>query len=227
MTALWDQLSARLDALSRRERWMILIALLAAVVALMDVLLMDSVWTHHRSVDQQLTGDRAQVEALALQLRALQQSPVQDPDAAVRRQLQALEGDLVRTDDQLNALQQQLVTPEKMSGLLQDILKRNSQLKLVSLKTLPTETVTVGQKAAPQEDKDKKNDASAAVIYQHGVELTVQGRYLDLMQYLSSLEQLPWHLRWGTASLKTETYPDSTLVVTISTFSLDKAWLSI
>ena len=79
-------------------------------------------------------------------------------------------------------------------------------------------------KGAKQENKASPEEAQ---IYKHGVEITVQGTYLDLLAYLAELERLPWRMYWGNLDLKVDEYPQSTLVLTLYTLSLDKAWLAI
>ena len=65
------------------------------------------------------------------------------------------------------------------------------------------------------------------VIYRHGVELTISGQYLDLLQYVEALESLPMHSLWRSALLQTKQFPESELTLRVYTLSLDKTWLSI
>ena len=64
-------------------------------------------------------------------------------------------------------------------------------------------------------------------IYKHGVEIVIQGRYLDMMHYMSALEAMPWQLFWGKATMQIDTYPDATLSLTLFTLSLDEKWLNL
>jgi MSHA biogenesis protein MshJ len=71
-----------------------------------------------------------------------------------------------------------------------------------------------------------------SAVFKHGVEITVEGRYLDLLDYVSQLEQMPWHVLWSKAALNEEqnpavTWPANRLKLTVYTLSLDKTWLSI
>lgn len=60
------------------------------------------------------------------------------------------------------------------------------------------------------------------------MELTVEGSYADLMDYLSSLESLPGpKLLWGGVALKVERHPTVQLTLTVYTLSLDRAWLQL
>lgn len=214
MKAYWTALAARGDALSRRERLLVLLAVLAVVFFVLNGLLLDPVAQRARILEGQLAGDRTQIASIRQQLQALAAVPVEDPDAAGRARLEVVSQQLQQVSAMLEDAQQDLVSPDRMASLLEDILKKNGQLKLLSLRTLSP-------------DEKTESGAGALPVFRHGVELKVQGRYLDLFNYLRALEGLSWHMLWGNAALSADPAPLSTLTVTIYTLSLDRAWLSI
>ena len=110
--------------------------------------------------------------------------------------------------------QRRFTAPDRMRGLLEDMLERNKRLRLVELKTLPASPITEGQ-------------AEGSRVFRHGVEMTISGAYLDLYEYLSALEHLPTQLYWGRADLSVSEYPETTLKLTVYTVSFDKAWLIV
>lgn len=224
MKERWQALLVKFEALSRRERLMVLAACVVVIVAVLNALLLDPVTARNRTLTGQLATDRAQVSALQQQLQVLANTPVVDPDAANRARLDAVLVQLQQESAALERFQQQLISPEKMPVLLDDILKKHGQLKLVSLKTQPVSEIRTTESAATN---IANPSASASVVYRHGVVLKVQGRYLDLLDYLQALEKLPWYMLWGSAELTAEAYPQCTLTLTIHTLSLDKVWLSI
>jgi MSHA biogenesis protein MshJ len=66
-----------------------------------------------------------------------------------------------------------------------------------------------------------------SLLYRHGVEITVRGNYLDMIDYMSALEALPTQLFWGGSHLEVEDYPASRLTLTLYTLSLDQKWLKL
>jgi len=220
--ARWKQLSDKVDALSQRERLLVLLGLLAMVVAVTNAMLLDPVTRQAKTLAGEVAANQLQVAALKQQVSALDHTAVVDPDLQNKNQLAEFSRQLEQTGESLSSLQQRLVNPDRMAGLLEDILKENGQLKLVSLKTLAPGGAAAGQVAA-----GAAASATVQPVYRHGVELKVRGRYMDLMNYLAALEKLRWHMLWGNISLTADAYPQSTLTVTIYTLSLDEAWLSI
>lgn len=68
---------------------------------------------------------------------------------------------------------------------------------------------------------------SGSLLYRHGVEITVRGQYLDMIDYMNALETLPTQLFWGGARLEVEDYPTARLTLTLYTLSLDSKWLKL
>ncbi len=225
MKQYWDALAGRFAALSPRERWMILAAGLVVVAAVLNTLVVEPVVRRVAAVQSTLTADRMSLATLQQQLQMLQQAPLPDPDLQNRQRLESALEALQQANASLAGLEKKLIRPEKMPGMLEDILRKHGQLKLVSLKTLPVSEVATSEARASEEPKATK--PASGGVYRHGVELKISGRYLDLMQYLQALEQLSWHVLWGGASLAADAGGQSTLTVTIYTLSLDKVWLSI
>jgi MSHA biogenesis protein MshJ len=103
-----------------------------------------------------------------------------------------------------------------MAAVLEDMLTRNRQVRLVSLKTLPVSGLL-----------EAREGGAAQNVYKHGIELTLQGAYLDLLDYLTRLEKLPVQMFWAQAKMDASEYPRVRLTVIVYTLSLDKNWLVV
>jgi MSHA biogenesis protein MshJ len=64
-------------------------------------------------------------------------------------------------------------------------------------------------------------------VFQHSFEITLQGSYIELHDYLTQLEKMPWQMFWGRISVSTEQYPRLRATLTVQTLSLNKAWLIV
>lgn len=65
------------------------------------------------------------------------------------------------------------------------------------------------------------------LVYRHGVELTLEGGYLDMVSYMSQLEAMPVRLIWGRARLDASDHPRTRLTLTLFTLSLQKDWMKL
>jgi MSHA biogenesis protein MshJ len=226
-------------ALNIRERWMVACALFVVIFAVINSLLLSPLLARQKTLQTELETDQSQIQALSLQINTFINHPVIDPDAENKQRITELKTQLQGLETELNGLQNTLIPPDKMPELLRSLLKKNGKLKLIELKTLPTK----GLLEDTSVDSPVSNDASTKKItknpiqkeppvYKHGVEITVEGRYFDLLDYVAELEKMPWHVLWSKAALNAEvtpasTWPENRLKLTVYTLSLDKTWLSI
>lgn len=228
----WHGLAERVDSKSLRERALIFLAAVLVLVTLVNSLLIDPMLSRQQAASKQIVQTQMQTKALQSQIQALASAQNADPDQALRQRLQKLQQGLASADTALLDFQNGLVSPRQMPAMLEDILKRNRSLRLVSLKTLPTQNLaaaveTAAAKSANEKPASPPAAAAQTGAFRHGVEITVQGSYADLLRYLTAMESSPYRMFWGKADLKADGYPKATLTLTLYTLSLDKAWLTI
>ncbi|MBU0592991.1 MAG: type II secretion system protein M [Gammaproteobacteria bacterium] len=231
MKQQWQQLAAKLDTRNQRERALIFFMVIVVVGSLVNALWIDPLLARKKKAMQEVMSQQEQLQTLSSQIQVIMSGGKPDPDAPFRVQLAGLEQKLSQSRAALQEVQQNLVPPDKMARLLEDVLTQNRKLKLVALKTLPVSDVldmsegVSNQSQAGQSKEELKSAAPA--IYKHGVEITVSGNYAELTHYLDTLEKLPWRMFWGKAEMHVEEYPRVTLTITLYTLSMDKTWLNV
>lgn len=231
MKQYWQRYAAKLDARNQRERVLIFAMVLVVAGSLLNILLLDPLLAGKKQLAQEVMQQQEQLHVLQAQIQVAMSGGRADPDAATRVRLAGLEQKLAQSRAALESMQQSLVPPDKMARLLDDVLKQNRSLKLISLKTLPVSGVL----DAPESKQSPLVQVKAAeeakpvgpAIYKHGVKIAVSGNYAELMQYLNALEKLPWRMFWGNAEMRVEEYPKITLTITLYTLSTDKTWMAI
>jgi len=243
--ARWLQFVARVEALQPRERLMAFGAAVAVLVFLANALVFAPLGRRETVLHATLQQQAATIAGVDAEIEAKARAFGNDPNEALRRQLGELRADTARTSEQLRAMQKGLVPPERIAPLLESILRANGRLKLVSLRTLPATTLADGTApaatpaAAPAAAAPNAPNAAAGaspvppvvkspdLLYRHGVELTVRGSYLDMVDYMHALETLPTQLFWGRAQLDADGYPNVRLTLTLYTLSLDQKWMKL
>jgi MSHA biogenesis protein MshJ len=206
----------RVDALAVRQRVMVFIALALILVFAVHAAYIQPLRARERAVAAQIAQQHTEMAALQAQLQRVIQGSAADPDAPNRARRAALQEELRKLNSRITQEQRRFTPPERMRGILEELLERNRGLALVDLKTLPVVAVQgsrVGQ--------------SGAGMYRHGIEVTVRGTYGELYEYLRGLEKLPNQLYWGRAELGVESHPTLTLKLTVHTLSFDRAWLIV
>jgi len=230
MKRRWLQFTARVEALQPRERIMAFGAAAVVLVFLANSLVFAPLSRKEAALRQTLAQQAGAIEGVEADIASKARAYANDPNDALRKRLAALRAETERTSADLRTMQKGLVPPERIAPLLESILRANGRLTLVSLKTLPVTTLSDGAAtpaapAAPAATPPVVK--SADLLYRHGVELTVRGSYLDMVDYMQALETLPTQLFWGKAQLDAEAYPNVRLTLTLYTLSLDSKWMKL
>ena len=231
MKRRWLQFSARVEALQPRERFMAFGATVVVLVFLANAVVFGPLARKEAALRSTVQQQGATVEGIDAEIAAKARAFANDPNDALRKRLGELRADTARMSEDLRTMQKGLVPPERIAPLLETILRAHGRLKLVALKTLPATTLNDGTApaaasagAAPAAQPVVK---SPDLLYRHGVELTVRGSYLDMVDYMHALETLPTQLFWGKAQLDAEDYPNVRLTLTLYTLSLDPKWMKL
>jgi len=224
----WEKISEKVMALSQRERVLVLVGMLAVLWVVFDTFALTPSLQKNKLYRKEIVERQQEVAQLQLKEVTVIREAVADPDAGNRAHLAQLKRQIAEMDAELQATGRDLIPPERMPRVLESLLQKNRQVKLVSLNTLPVSNLM--ETAALQDAKTSSKEAPAAPvfsIYKHGFQVTLEGSYPDLSRYVEALESSPWRMLWGDMDLAAGTYPKSTLTLTLYTLSLDKAWLSI
>lgn len=236
MKAHWQKLAARYDGLLLRERWLVAAALLGGIALIGYNGFVEPALRRAQLAERNVLEQRAQISSLQSQLVVLQ-SPEQNPDVAAAAELARLKQRLGEVAGRLALLESSLVPPQQMSGVLEEMIGRQTGLRLLSLKTLAVAPLLEPKKAeaampnvpnVPNAARPGDQPANvAAGLFKHGVEIRLEGSYQELAAYLERLEHGKMKLLWSTASLSAEKHPRLVLTLTIYTLSLDRAWLIV
>lgn len=208
----------RFDAQSLRERGLIAISLIAVIVFLW--------WSNYatpritkiealQTENQRIAGDVENAHAI---IRDIQQSIATGVQQEKEVQLVKLVKDLAALEDRLRVTTIELIDPEKMFQLMNQLIYKDSRLKLLSLKRREVKP------AIPSDDEEEVDEPG---IYRHVLEIEFAGKYLDILKYMQKLELLDWKLLWDEIEIASEEYPNVTVKVVISTLSTRKEWVGI
>ena len=222
MKQAWERLSLRIDALSLRERVMVFAAVLAGVVWLAYQLVLGPLFERQQALGEKITQQQNSIAAIESEIDARARGSTVDPDAANRQRLEELAAETDKLGADLRAMQQSLVLPQQVVPLLERMLRANGRLRLVSLQTLPVTGMAGSEPASTGAGKPAQE-----LVYRHGVELTLEGSYGDMVDYLAALQSLPVRVIWGKAKLDASAYPASRLTLTLYTLSLDPDWMKL
>lgn len=240
---LWQQLSQRYAALSKRERGIIAATLILGGGFVIFSLLMEPHLLRAQTAAKANATARSELARLDAQLGVLKAQNA-DPDASSKQRLAQAGNQRKMLSERLAAFEAGMVPPSRMQAFLEGLLSRNRNLELLELKTLGAEQVgaaaldkktegALAQAARIARDpgaalaasRDAAANAAAEGIYQHGVEIRLAGGYNDLLNYLAELERMPQQVMWNSIKFEVIKYPRNEMTLRVYTLSLDKNWL--
>lgn len=217
----------RYQALNRRERMLVAASALVVVLFGGNAAFVAPKAALVDAASQRLIAVQAEQASVEQQLQGMGGAGL-DPDAEVKRDLANVRRTLSGIDTQLAQTQSALVPPEQIVGFLENILVRSRGLRLVSMRTLPISGVLEKPKDEAAAKAGAVSPAAGAEhLFRHGVELTIEGAYPELLAYLAEVERSPQRLLWSRAKLSVEQHPRAVLTLTVYTLSLDRKWLVI
>jgi len=227
MKDFWEIAANKIDVLSLRERVFIFAALGFVLIALINTTLLDPLLAKQKKISAEMSQNQEKSKELQAKAESLLDAKKHDENSPLRLKIEQLKQQLAVQDSDLEKRRERLVAPNQMAHLLEQVLSKNAHLQLVSLKTLPVSLLLDNNNAAASAVSAASSNNDRPLMYKHGVEVTIRGSYLELLQYVQTLEKLPTQMYWADASLTVDKYPDAIFTLTLYTLSFDKIWLTV
>lgn len=209
-----NALLEKFNNLTAREKNIFFATLLVVVWSAWDSYVYQPIITKQ----DQLTSE---LSTLKIQLSAQQQAATQieaigkiDPNQANKKKLTEVKSHLQKLKQQLDIGDKKFVPADLMAGVLHDMLKQNTGLNLVNLETLPVTTLS-------------ESSQQQSWVYRHGLSITLSGNYFNTLNYLKSLESLPWRFNWDTIDYQVIEYPVAETTLNVYTLSFEENWLGL
>jgi MSHA biogenesis protein MshJ len=230
MKKYWVKISTRIDAMTLRDRALLFGLAAGFVIFVMFFFGLNPSYQKQRMMLDSMAQQQDRIAGVDAEITATIEAHTIDPDAAERARLAKMRADAQALATALTALQDGMVAPERMTGMLEQLLRSHRGLHLKSLRTLGESSVSSLAPAAAAVAATPGAPATVPppdLLHRHGVQMVVQGNYADMVAYMDALERMQSQVFWGEASLKADKYPAATLTVVVYTINLDKKWLKL
>lgn len=210
MSPLLFRVKGAFEALSSREQWMIAIAGWIAILGLGVTVFIEPLGNALAQLDAQIMQSEHTTQDLQTLNRLKQEKLQSSPNAELEAELEKLNQTLSSLDNEIARKVDGLVSAAQMSALMESVLRQSDRLTLISMRSL-----------LPQ----KLIDTDDVGYYVHPIEITLQGRYFDIVDYLSALEALPVKYYWRNVDYRVTDYPIAE--VTIGVYTLGESQVFI
>ena len=234
MSKPFNLLQSLINNLSTRERVLVLLGVLSIIYMLWDNFLITPMQTMTDNLVNQSMALQKQMVNLETR-RILANGLLKNSKRKkILGEIKVVEKKIKNFDGKIIERLQGRVAPQYMASMLNDVLKNNHDLQLISINNLPAVPfVSHADGNKSNAEKTQKNNKTVTQnsqlpgIFLHSLELQLEGRYLDILNYLQSLEALEWKIFWDQVDLEVLEYPKVKVQIKVHTFSLKDGWLSV
>lgn len=199
MTKSWKVLSARIDALSLRERAFLFLSLIAVCVALVDLLWLAPARAGYQQAQQKFVQENVELQRLREELKAKAAQP--EPARMAHDEIKQLNVSIATSNREISALSVSSEGAMTLPKVLVHFLRRQNGLTLVRTSNLVADVVPGTSQSS------QAGLVGPSAVVRNGLELTVSGPYLELVRYVQTLENAMPTLRWGTFKLVADQQP--------------------
>jgi MSHA biogenesis protein MshJ len=222
MQARWESLLAWFDALSARERVLVVLALFAIAYQLTYHTVLQPQQQQVEAFHRAIAADNAAIQALGTEMRMLASLAERDPNAELRQHIAGLRDAIARQEQQLAQAASGMITPQEMVRFLERLLSAEDELTLLGLRSLEPQPLLP---AKPGDDAVA--EGLQTPLHRHDFVIAFSGGYLPTLRYLESIEQLPWQFFWDSVSFEVVDYPRSIVRLQLYTLSLSEDWIGV
>ena len=216
-----QEVAEKINALSLRERLMVIVTFAVLVIFLWWNFFAVQVLAKTKQLQQQNKSLQAEIQTLDLTSASIQKRLNDGVFRAKEQKLKLLRQKLEKVSQLLNEKTQALIDPDEMFELMQQLISAESKLKLISLSRKSVEPVFTLERQVGQEPGQEPG------IYQHVLQMTFEGKYQNILDYIQAMEGLEWKLIWDRITLESSEYPIINVNIEISTLSDNENWVGL
>ena len=194
MKTLWMKLAARINAMTVRERFLLFACVIAVLGLITEIFfispLLDKQKVLVAQIDKKSSEMDLQREETNLEMLKRGRDNVKELNAGLLK----VQEDINAVEKEIALLSTNGVDAVAVSAMLRRVLRHSEKVGLVRVVQVAPEMTP--NASAPVQDTNRT-----------GLDITLSGSYLDLMEYLASLEREMPQARWGAILLKADALP--------------------
>ena len=193
MSAWWTRLSARVNAFSLRERFMLFVVLVSVLGVATNLLVIAPLISLQKArvaqIDLRSAATEEQLGRMQLEIFARRRVLAGELNA----QVAALQSEIDGVDREIADLSLAASESVALPAMLKRVLRRSDKVALV--------------RVSPAADAAAAPGVAMSAGPGSGLDITLAGGYLDLMEYLATLEAALPLARWSALRVSAETAP--------------------
>lgn len=207
----YTEVEKSFNKMTLRERLILFAAVLlcSAFISyfwILDPALLQQLKTE-KSVQKSIQQENVLKNEVALISKRLQEDPVEE----INKKIAFTKATLAQLDKQLNHKLVKFIHAQKMPIALTKVLGKTPGVKITGLKSLPVKVFNTSLETT--------GNVTESLFYQHTLQITLQGSYNAIYQYLLNVETLQDKFYWYSLDYQVSDYPIAEVIIQIYTLS--------
>lgn len=213
---MFEQLETRYNELSSREKNLVLLTGIVLILFVGFTFVVEPQYIKNQQVKKQIATSQIELSSAQQQISLLQEALTEDPNAELQQRISSLEQRIGALDNAFATQMRELVQPQQMPMVIEQMLTEARQLQLLELTSIKPINVF----ADSVENADLR-------LYQHGVKFVFAGQYQEVVAYLEAVETMPWKVYWHELDYQVGDYPNAQVTLEIFTLSTSSAFIGV
>ncbi len=207
----YSELEKSFNKMTMRERVIMFAALIVCSISITYFWLLDPAFITQAKIEKQLQKNYQSEQVIDNEIAAIKLRLQQDPLEEINNKIAFSQSTLKQLNMQLEDKLVKFIHAQKMPIALTKVLSKSPGVKISRLKSLPVKVFNSANTSANKSDQD--------TFYQHTLEISLQGDYNAIYQYLLNVERLPEKFYWYSVDYQVSNYPLAEVTIQIYTLS--------
>lgn len=207
----YSELDKSFINLTLRERVIMFTALIVCTFLITYFWIVDPAVIQQSKIDSRLQKIVQEEKVLNNEIELITRRLQKDPLEEINNKIAFSESTLVQLNKQLDDKLVKFIHAQQMSIALTKVLSKSPGVKISALKSLPVKVFNSSQETVESE--------KSSLFYQHTLEITLQGNYNAIYQYLLNVETIKEKFYWNSLDYQVSDYPLAEVTLQIYTLS--------
>lgn len=216
LKAQWRKAIDAFEQRRQAEKAIIAVLAVAVVAWLWLVTLFDPLRSDIADLERRIATSEARMASLQARATQARIDAEEDPERAVREQINRLIEQYQDVDSRIEELAGRLVPPDEMTGLLTTVLNERSGLDLQRVENTAPEALRSGE---------ADGEGATEQVYRHGLVLEFRGSYFNTLRYLLYLESLTESFFWDALQFRVDDWPTASVTLELHTLSPEEGFV--
>ncbi|RFF28285.1 MULTISPECIES: type II secretion system protein M [unclassified Wenzhouxiangella] len=209
------QLAERVNALSLRERALVLLAAFAVIFLIWDFTAMQPLNQRQEAVRTELQSVRERVDELTRNLQQLAAERGRDPNRQMIAERDALQSEIDELEARLAERHGGIASPEESVSVLAGLLARRAGVDIVELENIPPGRL------------ESASGNPVPGLFVHRVRVVIESDFNGIRNYLDQTSELPRGVFWESLDLTVDQWPTNRIELILYSVTLDDSWLGV